>query len=110
MTSIPQRLGLDQPAVGGVDLRLWRAAPRKGRHLLLEYCDATGRLWAGQWFGDGDQAQRDRVRRHTTAAFPDLPVVVPGDGMLVVQGGGADRKLTGLAELVAFPQARLVAH
>lgn len=110
MTSIPQRLGLERTTVGGMDLRLWRAAPRKGRHLLLEYRDPAGRLWAGQWFGDGDQARRDRVRRHTTAAFPDLPVEVPDDGMLVVQGGGADRKLTGLAELVASPQACLVAH
>lgn len=100
-----------------VSLRLERAWPRRPGHLLLDYALPDGTRVAGQWFAGSDRdAGRDTesldgLRRATarTAAVPGAVVVDPGSGV-VLQAGGADRRLTGLASLASRDGARLVAH
>ncbi|MGH8874322.1 MAG: phosphotransferase family protein, partial [Acidimicrobiia bacterium] len=93
-----------------VELALRRAWPRRGRHLLLEYLDPDGRVWAGQWYGDKAQGHLERLARDTRAAAPHHPVEVVAERRLVVQGEGADRRLAALADLAAPSSARLVTH
>ncbi|HEY9291681.1 MAG TPA: phosphotransferase [Microlunatus sp.] len=81
-------------------LRLRRSWPRSAGRLLLEVADPTGARIAGQWFANPEQAHS--VARHT-----------PGSsrrGSVVLQPGGADRKLTPLTELLTRRGHRLVAH
>ncbi len=85
------------------ELNLRRAWPRGRDHLLLEYATADGRLVAGQWFADPARAATVAER---TAEGPGGPVRVRG--RLVLQAGGADRRLPGLAGLLARPGATLV--
>ncbi|MGJ7442785.1 hypothetical protein [Aquipuribacter sp. MA13-6] len=95
-------------AAHGLDLL--RAWPRDQGHLLLHVRSADGgdAGWvAGQWFADDDRAGHvaERTRR------PHGPGVehLPGTGV-VLQPGGADRRLTTLTTLLSRDGARLVAH
>jgi len=100
-----ERLGLASGA-----LRLHRAWPRGRDRLLLEYRTADGHLVAGQWLGD--TRLLERVAAETAARGPVARVALGGAGSPVVllQAGGADRRLPGLAPLLARPDARLLAH
>ncbi|MFT4165413.1 MAG: phosphotransferase [Microlunatus sp.] len=86
--------------VAGVALR--RAWPRSGEQLLLDLDDLErpGDRVAGQWHADIDIAQR--VVNDTEGACRR--------GRVVLQPGGADRRLTKLAALLRRPDSRLVAH
>jgi hypothetical protein len=88
------------------ELTLRRAWPRGPGHLLLEYRSAGGRLVAGQWFADGSRSEA--VTRRTAAQAGDGRAIRCGDVLL--QAGGADRRLRGLAGILADPGARLVSH
>lgn len=82
---------------GGTLVRAW---PRSAVHLQLE-ADVAGRAVAGQWFAE----PRDAVR--AAAGTPGSSLV---GGELLLQPGGADRKLPRLAGWAAEPGAELVAH
>lgn len=80
-------------------LTLVRAWPRSPEHLLLDVRRDDRRI-AGQWCADPDDAAR------TARRTPDATSA----GRLVLQPDGADRRLPGLAALVAQPGSRLVGH
>jgi hypothetical protein len=95
-------------------LRLRRSWPRGRDHLLLEFAADDGRIIPGQWFAD--PARHARSLRATTRAAGKAASCVewtaPGRPEIVVllQGGGADAKLRGLAPLLAGPGAELLVH
>lgn len=96
-------------------LRLRRAWPRKPGHLLVEYVAGDGERVAGQWFGHPDgSADRDRLHHVAAstarAAASHNDVVTLDEHGLLLQRRGADRRLHGLAELLARRGAALVAH
>jgi aminoglycoside phosphotransferase (APT) family kinase protein len=99
-------------AVAPGHLELRRAWPRALQRLRLELVDGRGRVVAGQWYGEPDAGVRlDRVARWTarTAPDPDLVAVDRERGVLL-QAGGADRRLPGLRDALARPGAELVTH
>lgn len=101
--AVESRLGLRGP------LLLKRAWPKHAAHTALEFIDANGTLAPGQWFADRDACAR--VTAATRRAADDLGLTaVVGGGHVLLQLGGADRKLTGLAPLLARPRATLVVH
>ncbi|WP_026874989.1 hypothetical protein [Jiangella gansuensis] len=83
-------------------LTVRRAWPRGAGHVLLDLGGADGSRCAGQWFADPD-------RRASVAAATPGAVDLPDDGV-VLQPGGADRRLPVLAELVRRPGSRLLVH
>lgn len=85
-------------------LTLVRAHPRADR-LHLDLTDAHGHRVVGQWFHDGGTAQE--VARSTGAGAHGHVRLL--DERLVLQTGGADRRLQGLAPLVAAG-AEIVVH
>lgn len=96
-------------------LVLESANPREADHLLLTLTP-TGSgpgsaTVAAQWFGDGNRARA--VFSQTRKAAPDAGVELLSDGTsggIVVQPGGADRRLRRLHFLAAGPGDALVAH
>ncbi|MFQ5592858.1 MAG: phosphotransferase [Anaerolineae bacterium] len=100
-----RRLGL---ATGSLTLR--RAWPRSPHHVVLEYVAGNGQTVVGQWFDDAGDLQR--IARATTAncTTPGITVVTIDEAGVLLQAGGADRRLPGLAPLVARPGARLLVH
>lgn len=88
-------------------LRLRRAWPRRDGHLLVEYEDDQGRRVAGQRMADPDRFRH--VAGATQERFPGMVGTHPHLN-LVLQTGGADRKLTALADLVDREGATLVVH
>lgn len=90
--------------LAGVGLALRQAVPRDADHLLLVLDDADGATVAGQWFADPARAAAvaDATGSPGLVHRP-LPTVV-------VQAGGADRRLPGLRPLVARPGHELLAH
>ncbi|MBA2316270.1 MAG: hypothetical protein H0V93_00565 [Euzebyales bacterium] len=107
-------LGVDAVAARGLGvapgtLQLRRVWPRGAEHLLLEYGDATGRSVAGQWFADPERLRAvAAATRRATAAQARAGVKVTAEVLL--QAGGADRKLRALAGVLAEPEASLVVH
>lgn len=100
-----ERLGLPSNI-----LTLRRCWPRSSGHLLLEYRAAGERIIGGQWFRDKEQLAG--VARATARATPSPPAALatlPAAGVLL-QAGGADCSLPGLAPLVARHHAALLAH
>lgn len=96
----------------GRALRLRRGWPRGTGHLLLQYVevDDSGRTLAtvaGQWFADGDQFET--VARQTAAAFPALVTTINDRG-LMLQRGGADRRLRALTGILGHPESTLLVH
>lgn len=95
--------------VGESELRLRRAWPRDGGHLLGEWESSSGGRVAGQWFAG--QAELARVGERTRAAARQRSdVTVLADAGVLLQAGGADRRLRDLAPLVARPAAELLVH
>lgn len=88
-------------------LRLRRAWPRAGGHVLVEYEDGSGRRIVGQRIADREQF--DKVLRATAATRPAAVGALP-DLKLLLQGYGADRKLNALGALADGPGATLVVH
>jgi aminoglycoside phosphotransferase (APT) family kinase protein len=82
----------------GLELR--RSWPRSAEQLLLDLQDESGGRVAGQWFRDPDRA------RATAAATPGARCT----GRIVLQPGGADRRLAALRDLLAEPGTELVSH
>ena len=95
-----------QEAAARHGLRLLRAAPRGAGHLLLEVAGPDGARTAGQWLPDPADAQRVASQTRRTAPGPGVRLL---DGHLLVQPGGADRRLPALGRLVRAG-GRLVAH
>jgi len=93
-------------------LELRRAWPRSLQRLRLELVDGRGRVVAGQCYGLPDsRARLDRVARRTARAAPEPGLVaVDRERGVLLQAGGADRRLPGLREAVARPGAELVTH
>lgn len=91
-------------------LKLRRAWPRSGARLGLEYTTSEGRTVAGQWFNDAGRLER--VARTTARRSPAPSAVVAGSNgaRVLLQVRGADRRLAGLAALVAQPGAELLVH
>lgn len=87
-------------ALARQDATLLRAWPRSAVHLQLQ-AEIAGRPVAGQWFA----GERDAARAHAGTRGSVLI-----DRHLLLQDHGVDRRLPGLAALVAEPGARLVAH
>lgn len=104
--------------LGAVGLDLVRAWPRGPDHLLLHVRETgSAEGWtAGQWFADDDRAAH--VAARTRAQASSLATAVAGGTGarhlvgtgVVLQPGGADRRLTGLVGLLAGSGATLVAH
>ena len=88
-------------------LVLRKASPRGPDQLVLELTGPDGVVGA-QWHRD--PRQRDEVADRTDRACgPGSTVRLPGSGLLL-QPGGADRRLPVLRSLVARPGTCLVAH
>ncbi len=91
-------------------LRLRRAWPRGPGHLLLEYVEPGGDPVPGQWFAD--PARLAEVAAETAAgagAGPGQVTAVAERGVLL-QRGGADRRLAALGAVVDDEIATLVVH
>ena len=95
------------PATGG-PLRLRRAWPRGRGHLLLEYVDPGGVSVPGQWFADPTRLAEVAAETALTAG-PGKVVAVEERGVLL-QRGGADRRLAALPGMVDDERATLVVH
>ncbi len=109
--ALRDRLGLKH---GRLALR--RAWARSGERLLLEFLDGDGRIVPGQWMND--PAALERVARQTARNCPGR-AAGPGAGAMtavlesehvLLQLGGADRRLVGLQALLARADATLLAH
>lgn len=100
-----ERLGLPP---GPLELR--RAWPHSAGHLGLEYIAGDGHIVPGQWFAD--PAQLEHVAGATARAGP-APLVTLAEvagARVLLQAGGADRRLPGLAPLLKQPGAHLLVH
>jgi len=91
-------------AHNGMRLRLQRVWPLRDRRLALEYRDARGGVVAAQWAARA--ARLDWLAERTPGGL----VVGENGARVLLQPGGADRRLPALAELLAEPGARLVTH
>lgn len=91
-------------------LHLQRIWPHLPDHFGLAYVDEHGRRFTGQWLADGGEFQRlvKAIGRATTIQSAGV-LSMPALGVLI-QIGGADRKLPGLASLLAQPGAELIVH
>jgi aminoglycoside phosphotransferase len=91
-------------------LRLRRAWPRSGTHLLLEFLATKGEVIAGQWMRD--EALLADAAAETRRKVPDARVLITQSGgtPVLLQAAGADRKLSHLAGYLAAHGATLVAH
>lgn len=109
----PSLLELDAAVENRLALRgpllLKRAWPKRPGHTALEYIDANGKLAPGQWFADREAClQVATSTRRGAGEFGQIAVV--GGGHILLQLSGADRKLIGLAPVLARPRATLVVH
>ncbi|MEE9129370.1 MAG: phosphotransferase, partial [Phycisphaerales bacterium] len=91
-------------------LTLRKAWPRSKEHLLLEYVDRQGGVVPGQWMRDAGQLLR--IADETADKCPNAPpVVVQTDHTrILLQPGGADRRLIGLSALLSRPDSTLLSH
>ncbi|WP_147918935.1 phosphotransferase family protein [Ruania zhangjianzhongii] len=94
-------------AAAGEGLAVVKAIPRSPDHLGVELRGPDGGLVAGQWFRDRDQARS--VSAQTRRAAPGSGVRLLTGGLLL-QPGGADRKLSGVRRLTESDGATVVAH
>jgi Phosphotransferase enzyme family len=89
-------------------LRLRRAWPRRSGRLLLEYWAADGRIIGGQWLAD--PRQLGEVAEETRRSGPAELVEAADGHRVLLQSAGADRRLPGLAPLLAQPGSTLLVH
>lgn len=105
----PQGVGAVRERLASSGMRLERAWPRGHDHLLLHVRpdahspgDVGPGAWvAGQWFADDARAAHVAARSRGAANL---------GGGVVLQPGGADRRLRGLAPLLREPDAELLVH
>jgi Ser/Thr protein kinase RdoA (MazF antagonist) len=88
-------------------LHLRRAWPRSGR-LRLEYWAADGRIIGGQWLAD--PLRLGAVAEETRRSGPAELVEAAGGLRVLLQARGADRRLPGLAPLLAQAGSTLLVH
>ncbi|MEJ7665393.1 MAG: aminoglycoside phosphotransferase family protein [Hymenobacter sp.] len=102
----------DFPAVCDIvaeqDLVLHKAIPRGPDHLLLDLRRPDGSTVAGQWFADHKRAHQ--VATSTSQRCQNQGVRLIEASGVVLQPGGADRRLRTLSRLVAASGSSLVAH
>lgn len=99
------RLG---PADGRLSLR--RSWPKAEGRLGLEYVDSQGKPVPGQWLADADVLEETwHATQAATGGERARVLCLPERGVLL-QAGGADRRLRGLSAVLARPGAELVAH
>lgn len=89
-------------------LRLRKAQPRGPGRLSMELETRDGRVCAGQWHHDA--VETGRVATLVRDRFGADSVAVLGDGRLLIQHTGADRKLPALRRVLRRDGAVLVAH
>ena len=118
VTSPLESLARIGPPERGLELR--RAWPRGSDHLLLEYAAPDGTIVAGQWFADAARL-RDALHETTTtlrgqsesgriAGCGVAEATAEHSANVLLQSGGADRRLHGLVPLLGTPGARLLVH
>ncbi|MBT8486967.1 MAG: hypothetical protein KJO43_15420, partial [Phycisphaerae bacterium] len=93
---------------GGIALTLRRAWARSATHLLLEYLDERGAIVPGQWMADPEETKR-RVEA-TRDRAPEAGVEWIESTGVLLQPGGADRKLRGIPTLLREPGTVLLSH
>src|SRR5215211_626805 len=103
--SVAERLAL-QPGT----VHLIRAWPRGDDRLILEYGGRAGARVAGQWCCDA--AILEQIAKETADVAGGKAIALVGDppARVLLQAGGADRRLRPLAALVRKRGARLVSH
>ena len=109
-SAVDQSLVEVAPSLGATGpLALRRAWPRGG-DLTLEYESTEGEVVAAQWSAQADRLTA--VARKTDRRSPVrlMAVLEVGGGALLIQKGGADRRLPGLAATLARPQTTLISH
>lgn len=95
-------------AVAAHGLVVGKAIPRSPDHLILELRRSDGPTVAGQWFAHEDRART--VFEQTRRATPGHGVHLLDGSRVLLQPGGADRRLPSLRDLASEPGATLVAH
>lgn len=91
-------------------LTLRRAWPKSQDHMLAEFNSPNGTIIAGQWFADA--ARGTHVLNRLRATFPSarLGYALVQNGLLTLQGDGADDKMPTLAAWVARSNTTLLVH
>lgn len=97
------------PATGG-PLRLRRAWPRGPGHLLLEYVEPGGGSVPGQWFADPARLAKVAAETAAGAGAGRGQVTTVAERGVLLQRGGADRRLAALPGMVDDEAATLVVH
>lgn len=92
-------------ATEGLSLR--RANPKGPNRLILEFVDDAGTVSAGQWHRDPERSAA--IAEETRTSGGQRVHILAGTGIMLQQGG-ADRRLQVLQALARRPGARLVAH
>lgn len=97
-------------ALEGMTLR--RSWPSGDGRLALDVdvdADARGRPLAGQWHADVERAAHVAGQTRHVAGSPGDVTLLAESG-IVLQGNGADRRLTALSPFAAAPGSTLVVH
>ncbi|WP_310529589.1 phosphotransferase [Nocardioides sp.] len=102
------RIAALRDELAGAGLRLRKAQPRGPGRLIMELDAPDARVCAGQWHADATETYRAAAGMRDR--FGDDSVQVLAGGEVLVQHAGADHKLSALRDLVAAPDASLVAH
>jgi len=100
-------------SLAGHSLVLRRAWPRSADHLLLEYVSDRGEIVPGQWTRDERELEHACAVTRRGALRPDRVRTVAigtADWRILLQAGGEDRVLHGLAPLLEQPQTELIVH
>lgn len=95
-------------AVATEGLSLRRANPKGPDRLMLEFVDAAGTVSAGQWHRNPQRSAAIAAQTARTSGG-QWARTLAGTGIMLQQGG-ADRRLQMLKSLAEQPGARLVAH
>lgn len=96
--------------LSSLTLTLRRSWPQSAEQLGLEYVSGAGEIVPGQWFSDFRRLEQVASETHRRAPAASSTIVDVEGISILLQRRGADRKLTGLAPLLAIPNARLVVH
>jgi hypothetical protein len=108
------RLAADDAAALGLRgtlLTLRRAWPRSPGHLAIEFTGDGGTIVPAQWMLEEAALNRAFEETRERARRPERVQIVPcGEFHLLLQGGGEDRILGGLAAWLEKPGAQLIVH